>query len=141
MRASDQTGPGGDRGQRLLRALLVAGLLGLGLYILSGFLRALVWALVLAIALWPLFNRVRRRFPPGRHNILWPAVFTGLVALVLLLPCIFELPAGAMPARLHGEGQPVFASGSQARDRARCGPHRHSPEPGQPLGPEPAFAR
>ena len=86
MRASDQTGPEIDRSQRVLRALLVAGLLGLGLYILSGFLRALIWALVLAIALWPLFTRARRRFPPGRHNILWPAVFTGLVALVLLLP-------------------------------------------------------
>ena len=60
MRASDQTGPGGDRGQRLLRALLVAGLLGLGLYILSGFLRALVWALVLA------------SFPDGGRRLYYP---------------------------------------------------------------------
>ena len=84
--AIDRHEPGPSRGQALFRALLAALLLGLGLYILSGFLRALVWALVLAIALWPLFARARRRFPPGRHNLLWPAVFTALVALVLLLP-------------------------------------------------------
>lgn len=83
------------RGQWVLRALLVAGLLALGLVIVSGFLRALIWAVVLAIALWPLFARVRRRFPPGRHNILWPAVFTGLVALLLLLPiAVLAVEAG-----------------------------------------------
>ena len=65
MRPSDRTEPETARGQRVLRALLVAGLLALGLYILSGFLRALVWAVVLAIALWPLFARVRRRFLLG----------------------------------------------------------------------------
>ncbi|MER2250033.1 AI-2E family transporter [Methylorubrum podarium] len=81
--------------QRVMRALLVAGLLALGLYLLSGFLRALIWAVVLAVALWPLFARARRRFPPGRHNILWPAVFTGLVALVLLLPiAVLAVEAG-----------------------------------------------
>lgn len=86
MRATDEDRPEGARFQALCRALLVAVLLGLGLFILSGFLRALVWAVVLAVALWPLFARAKRRFPPGRHNLLWPAVFTGLVALLLLLP-------------------------------------------------------
>lgn len=86
MRGTDGTEGETAGSQRVMRALLVAGLLALGLYLLSGFLRALIWAVVLAIALWPLFARARRRFPPGRHNVLWPAVFTGLVALVLLLP-------------------------------------------------------
>ncbi len=74
------------RSQAFFRALLAAALLGLGLLILSGFLKALVWAVVLAIALWPLFARARRRFPPGRHNLLWPALFTALVAFALMLP-------------------------------------------------------
>lgn len=77
---------GVDRAQSAARAALALGLLGLGLYILLAFLKALVWAVVLGIALWPLFERAQRRFPPGRHNILWPAVFTGAVALVFLLP-------------------------------------------------------
>ncbi|KQQ23562.1 transporter [Methylobacterium sp. Leaf123] len=95
MGGMDRTEPEAARSQRVLRALLVAGLLALGLYILSGFLRALVWAVVLAIALWPLFARARRRVPPGRHNILWPAIFTGLVALVLLLPiAVLAVEAG-----------------------------------------------
>jgi predicted PurR-regulated permease PerM len=77
-----------ERTQRFFRAALTVALLGLGLYILSDFLRALVWAVVLAVALWPLYARARRRFPPGRHDILWPALFTGLVALALLLPVV-----------------------------------------------------
>ncbi|MDV2984372.1 UNVERIFIED_CONTAM: AI-2E family transporter [Methylobacteriaceae bacterium AG10] len=95
MRGTDGTEGETAGSQRVMRALLVAGLLALGLYLLSGFLRALIWAVVLAIALWPLFARARRRFPPGRHNILWPAVFTGLVALVLLLPiAVLAVEAG-----------------------------------------------
>ncbi|MEH3120025.1 MAG: AI-2E family transporter [Methylorubrum populi] len=94
MHGVDESDPGAARdgvagrspAQAFFRALLVAALLGLGLTILSGFLRALVWAVVLAIALWPLFARARRRFPPGRRNLLWPALFTAAVALALLLP-------------------------------------------------------
>ncbi|KQT57065.1 transporter [Methylobacterium sp. Leaf456] len=80
--------PEGERTQGFFRAALAIGLLGLGLYILSDFLRALVWAVVLAVALWPLYERALRFSPPGRHNILWPALFTGLVALALLLPVL-----------------------------------------------------
>ena len=96
MRPTIETGPRpftvpdreSDRTQGFFRAALALGLLGLGLYILSDFLRALVWAVVLAIALWPLYERALRVSPPGRHNILWPALFTGLVALALLLPVV-----------------------------------------------------
>ena len=95
MRGTDGTEGETAGSQRVMRALLVAGLLALGLYLLSGFLHSLIWAVVLAIALWPLFARARRRFPPGRHNVLWPAVFTGLVALVLLLPiAVLAVEAG-----------------------------------------------
>lgn len=80
--------PEGERTQAFFRAALAIGLLGLGLYILSDFLRALVWAVVLAVALWPLYERALKFSPPGRHNILWPALFTGLVALALLLPVV-----------------------------------------------------
>ncbi len=68
MGGTDRTEPELARSQRVLRALLVAALLALGLYILSGFLRALVWAVVLAIALWPLFVRAHRRWHCLRRN-------------------------------------------------------------------------
>ncbi|WP_425463620.1 AI-2E family transporter [Methylobacterium oryzihabitans] len=70
----------------LARAALVLGLAALGLWILHEFLPALAWAVVLAVALWPLYRRLTGRFPPGPHNILWPALFTGAVALVFLIP-------------------------------------------------------
>ncbi|GEP08314.1 AI-2E family transporter [Methylobacterium gnaphalii] len=77
-----------DRAQVAARIALAAALVGLGLYILSDFLRALVWAVVLAIALWPLYVKAERRFPPGRHNILWPSLFTAVVALAFLIPVV-----------------------------------------------------
>jgi predicted PurR-regulated permease PerM len=58
----------------------------LGLYTLQHFLAALAWAAIFAIALWPLYRRAITRFPPGRHNIFWPALFTTAVALVFIVP-------------------------------------------------------
>ncbi|MCE4224384.1 AI-2E family transporter [Methylobacterium sp. C25] len=87
-RARPFTAPADGRGQAIARVALAAALLGLGLYILSDFLRALVWAVVLAIALWPLYAKAERRFPPGKHNILWPSLFTAVVALAFLIPVV-----------------------------------------------------
>ncbi len=74
------------RGQRLARIVLAIGLVLLGLYILHGFLRALVWAAILVIATWPLYCRTQRRFPPGRHDIVLPALFTLGATLVFAAP-------------------------------------------------------
>ena len=79
-------GDGGTQAQHLAVAALALGLLLLGVYTLWNFLRALVWAGVFAIALWPLYNRVMLRFGAGRHNLVLPAVFTLAVALVFLVP-------------------------------------------------------
>ena len=49
------------RSQGVARVLLVLVLAALGLWILHRFLPALVWAVVLAIALFPLYNRLERR--------------------------------------------------------------------------------
>jgi predicted PurR-regulated permease PerM len=61
-----------------------------------------VWAVVLAIALWPLYQRARRRWPGGRHNVLLPAVFTLSVGLLFFLPLVV---AGVQAAR---EAHSVF---------------------------------
>jgi predicted PurR-regulated permease PerM len=55
-------------------------------YILHRFLPALIWAAILTIALWPLYRRAEMRFPPGRHNILLPTLFTAAVGLVFFVP-------------------------------------------------------
>ena len=74
------------RSQGAARVLLVLALAALGLWILHEFLPALVWAVVLAIALWPLYRRLEHRFPPGKHNLLLPTLMTAAVALIFLAP-------------------------------------------------------
>ncbi|KAB1071489.1 AI-2E family transporter [Methylobacterium planeticum] len=76
------------RSQGTARVALVLALSALGIWILHGFLPALVWAVILAIALGPLYARAERRWPPGGHNILLPALATLLVALVFLAPLV-----------------------------------------------------
>ena len=74
------------RGQQIARVVLAVGLTLLGLYVLQEFLRALVWAVVLAIATWPLYRKARMRIPPGRHNILLPLLFTVMATLLFAVP-------------------------------------------------------
>ncbi len=76
------------KGQGVARVALVLVLTGLGLWILHEFLPALAWAVVLAIALGPLYARLERRFPPGRHNIVLPSLAVLAVALVFLVPLV-----------------------------------------------------
>ena len=77
-----------NRPQMVAQALLAVGLTCLGLWTLRGFLPALVWAGILAIVVWPLYQRACRRWPPGRHNILLPACFTLAIALMFIVPLV-----------------------------------------------------
>lgn len=74
--------------QRNARIVLACALVALGLWTLHGFLPALVWAAVIAVAIGPLYARAARRWPPGRHNITLPLLFTTAVAVVFLLPFV-----------------------------------------------------
>jgi predicted PurR-regulated permease PerM len=76
------------RFQEIARVALGAVLVVLGLLTLRDFLPALLWAVIIAIASWPLFRRARKRWPPGRHNLLLPLVFTLVIALVFLIPLV-----------------------------------------------------
>jgi predicted PurR-regulated permease PerM len=72
--------------QRLARLLLALALSLLALLIAGGFLPALIWAVIIAVAIGPLHAHAERRWPPGRHNIVLPLVFTLGVALIVLIP-------------------------------------------------------
>jgi predicted PurR-regulated permease PerM len=91
--------PPASRAQTIAFGALALGFLLLGLFTLKTFLGALVWAGIFAIALWPLYERAVFRFPPGRHNILLPAVFTLGVAF------LFILPLGLVGVQLAGQAQ------------------------------------
>jgi predicted PurR-regulated permease PerM len=60
-------------------------LVGAGLYIVANYLRALAWALVFAVALWPFYDRVRRQTPPPFAKAVLPILFTALVGLAIFL--------------------------------------------------------
>jgi predicted PurR-regulated permease PerM len=61
-------------------------LVGAGLYILANYLRALAWALILAVALWPFYDHVRRRTSPALAKEILPILFTAVVGSVVIVP-------------------------------------------------------
>ena len=85
-------------GQGLARILLALVLFLLGLKIAAGFLPAIVWGVVFAIAIGPLHARAERRWPPGRHNIALPLAFVILVALAVIVPLAFAAVQAAREA-------------------------------------------
>lgn len=97
------------RMQARARLLLALGIFLFGLWTIHTFLPALAWAAILAIAAWPLFARAERRWPPGPHNIVLPALFTAGVGLVFLVPLAL---AGIQLAR---EAHVVFGMAEEAR--------------------------
>jgi predicted PurR-regulated permease PerM len=110
--------------QAAARTALAAFLVALGIWTLRRYLPALAWAAVFAIALWPLYERARRRWPAGRHNVLLPAAFTAAVALVFLIPLVLA----AFQA-----GREAHAALSWAREAQAAGVPVPGWVPGLPL--------
>jgi predicted PurR-regulated permease PerM len=76
------------RGSRPQRAIGVAATVILVLaclFTLRHFLPALVWAVVIAVGLWPLFQRLAARWPKHRRGLL-PALVIFAILLVFVLP-------------------------------------------------------
>ena len=72
--------------QQAASLILCAALIVAGVYILSNYLRALVWALVLAVALWPAYDRLRRKTRRSFAKKLLPILVTALVGSTVFLP-------------------------------------------------------
>ncbi len=77
-----------ERRQSAARIVLAVALLALGCYILQNFLRPLLWAGVLAIAVAPLYEWARNRAGPRRDGVLLPLGFTIVTTLVFLVPLV-----------------------------------------------------
>src|ERR1051326_1327366 len=71
--------------QRIARTALIVAVVALGVWMLWRFLPALAWAVVLAIATWPLRQWLARR---GMGSTPGASVLTLLLAVVLVLPLI-----------------------------------------------------
>jgi predicted PurR-regulated permease PerM len=74
--------------QQRARLVVAAGFVLLGLWILHDFLPALAWAVVLSIALWPLYQRLLRLFPPGHGRVAAPLMLTAAVGVVFIAPLV-----------------------------------------------------
>ena len=72
-------------------------LAALGLWIVFNFLPALVWAVVIAVAIDPLVSRAETRFPRVSPSIIAFA-FTAAFALLVLAPIAFGVAQGAREA-------------------------------------------
>lgn len=73
-----------DNHKELLSIGLTVGIVGLALFIIHRFIPSIIWAAIISIAVYPLYQRWRRWFA-GYEN--WSALlFTTLVGLLLLLP-------------------------------------------------------
>src|SRR5215469_10508740 len=83
--------PGGNAsvGQKTARYILIGLLIVLGGWMLRHFLAALCWAVILAIATAPLYDRWLARFR-GRHRDIWASLsFTFLLGVILLVPIVY----------------------------------------------------
>jgi predicted PurR-regulated permease PerM len=74
--------------QQRARFVLAAGFVILGLWILQDFLPALAWAVVLSIALWPLYQRLLQVLPKRSGRIIAPLLLTLAVGIVFVTPLV-----------------------------------------------------
>lgn len=81
--------------QSAIRLTLIVLLGLLGLWVVHAFLPALVWAVVIAVAVDPLVQRAERRFP---HPNLVAATFTLGFALIVLAPIAIGIAQAAREA-------------------------------------------
>jgi predicted PurR-regulated permease PerM len=83
--------------QRIARLILVGGVALIGGWIALRFLPALIWAVVIAIAVDPLHLKLRA-WLNGPHRIIIPCIITALAALVVLVPLALGITQAAKEA-------------------------------------------
>jgi predicted PurR-regulated permease PerM len=72
----------------------------LALFVLRDFLGALGWAVILAIATWPLYRRISLRFGRDPSSTIPAALFALVIALLVLVPLGFAAAAVVHEARV-----------------------------------------
>lgn len=100
------------------RTALTLGLLLFGLWIASGFVPALIWAVIIAIAVDPLYVRLATKWPEKERNGLAAILMTLAIALLILLPLglgvaqaareAYDLGIWLAGAREHGIAVPQW---------------------------------
>ncbi|GAN69406.1 AI-2E family transporter [Acetobacter orleanensis] len=73
-------------GQETARNVLAFFIFAIALYTIHGFLPALVWGGVFAIATWPLYTRAQAAWPKAAQGTMLPFLFTAAMALIFVIP-------------------------------------------------------
>jgi predicted PurR-regulated permease PerM len=94
--------------QQRARLVVAAGFVIFGLWILRDFLPALAWAVVLSIALWPLYQRLLLLLPDRAGRIVAPLLLTLVVGVVFVTPVV--LIAVAIGHEMHFYIQLIIAA-------------------------------
>ena len=107
-----------NRQQAVTRTALAVGLLALALWMTADLLPALLWALVVVIAIQPLYRGLEARLPRLRGRALLPALVTLAIGLVVILPIaiglvhavgdVHDLIGWITTARRTGLAEPAF---------------------------------
>ena len=64
------------RSRRIARLMFALGVLGIGPWIAKDFLLPVTWAIIIAVALWPLYDRLVEFLPKRGRNFVAPLLFT-----------------------------------------------------------------
>lgn len=75
--------------QQLSQLALAAVIILTCVYVLSPFFAPIGWAVVLAIATWPLYQRFQNRLPPNARRDIAPLLFTFAITLVFIVPVLW----------------------------------------------------
>jgi len=68
--------------------IFALAVLALGLWIARDFLLPVAWAVVIAVALWPLYDRFVKFMPKRVRTLLGPLLYTMAICLVLIIPLV-----------------------------------------------------
>jgi predicted PurR-regulated permease PerM len=103
MNPRDQTAPDEkDRTRHLQRTasgVLYAGLVAVALWMIRDFIPAVVWATVIAMALWPLLTWLERRPFFSKHSTWLALALTIVIGLVFVVPLLIVAAQAANEAR------------------------------------------
>lgn len=83
---------------QLTKIVVALALAAVGLWIVSGFLRALIWAGIIGIAIDPLYVKLEMGRLGTRHRFTLAALVTVAIALILLVPIVIGISEAALDA-------------------------------------------
>jgi predicted PurR-regulated permease PerM len=91
--------PNPERETRLARLVVALLLAALGLWISANFLPALLWAVVICVAIDPLHMCLRGKRPGRKARVAIPALLTLLVATAIVIPLVIGIAQAAREVR------------------------------------------